>query len=250
MNYLFTAAGKGTRFTKNGINIPKPLIKVFGKELLLWSLDSFKYIENDFIYIITQKKDQIKYLISQKLKEMYKQVQFIWVEIEETTNGQLITAMKAIEKCNISGKIIIHNCDTYHNAKDINYLSLLNNGCFGLIPCFKTAGDHWSFVKTYQNSNKAILVKEKERISSNCSVGTYIFNDAELLYKLAKEYIKLNKNNSEFYIAPFYQFAIDNNYDVKICEAYDVKVYGTPTELLKTFKINRDDFLIENKLEL
>ena len=57
-------------------------------------------------------------------------------------------------------------------------------------------------------------------------------------------------NNSEFYIAPFYQFAIDNNYDVKICEAYDVKVYGTPTELLKTFKINRDDFLIENKLEL
>ena len=41
MNYLFTAAGKGTRFKNSGIEISKPLIKVFGKELLIWSLESF-----------------------------------------------------------------------------------------------------------------------------------------------------------------------------------------------------------------
>ena len=34
MNYLITAAGKGSRFLKDGIKPPKPLIKVFGNELL------------------------------------------------------------------------------------------------------------------------------------------------------------------------------------------------------------------------
>ena len=59
MNYLFTAAGEGTRFKNNGIKFSKPLIKVFGKELLIWSLESFSYKEEDLIFIITQKKAMI-----------------------------------------------------------------------------------------------------------------------------------------------------------------------------------------------
>ena len=41
MNYIITAAGLGSRFLKKGIKPPKPLIKVHGTELILWSLKSF-----------------------------------------------------------------------------------------------------------------------------------------------------------------------------------------------------------------
>ena len=60
------------------------------------------------------------------------------------------------------GQILIHNCDTYHNAKDINYSLLLNDGSFGIIPCFEAKGDHWSFVEIDKDSNKAIRVTEKK----------------------------------------------------------------------------------------
>ena len=43
MNYLITAAGLGSRFLKESIKPPKPLIKVKGMELLLWSLKSFDF---------------------------------------------------------------------------------------------------------------------------------------------------------------------------------------------------------------
>ncbi len=53
MNYLITAAGLGTRFLKKGIKPPKPLIKVNGIELLLWSLNSFEFVNDDKLYIVT-----------------------------------------------------------------------------------------------------------------------------------------------------------------------------------------------------
>ena len=60
MNYLITAAGKGSRFLKEGIKPPKPLIKVLGMELLIWSLHSFDFKEGDKIYIVTLKAHNVK----------------------------------------------------------------------------------------------------------------------------------------------------------------------------------------------
>ena len=56
-----------------------------------------------------------------------------------------------------------------------------------------------------QIKNNLIIEEEKERISNNCSVGTYFFKDAEEFYKLANQYLKEIQNNSpkEFFIAPF-----------------------------------------------
>ena len=60
MNYIITAAGRGERFLNSGIKPPKPLIKVLGNELLLWSLQSFEFNESDNLYLVTLKKDKVK----------------------------------------------------------------------------------------------------------------------------------------------------------------------------------------------
>ena len=66
MNYLFTVAGRGSRFKQKGIKPPKPLIKVFGNELLIWSMNSFNYNSDDRIFIVTYKfhKDYYEFNIS------------------------------------------------------------------------------------------------------------------------------------------------------------------------------------------
>ena len=95
---------------------------------------------------------------------------------------------------------------------------LLESNIFGIIPCFEARGDHWSFAKSSNlDKNSAIEVREKVRISNNCSVGTYIFSSCEILVNLFEEYIKeYNPKNKEHYIAPIYQFAIEKNMKVII----------------------------------
>ena len=51
MNILIPLGGVGKRFSDFGYIQPKPLIKVLGKEIIFWVLDSLKISEDDIIYI-------------------------------------------------------------------------------------------------------------------------------------------------------------------------------------------------------
>ena len=250
MNYLITAAGKGSRFIESGIKPPKPLIKVLGNELLIWSLKSFSFNSSDKLFIVTYKKHEVKNRLEKKIKAIYPYLKVFWLELEEITSGQLITATRAISYFKIEGNLIIHNCDTSYDSQKYDMNSLLTKeDIFGIIPCFYAEGNHWSFAKTkHINSNEVIEVREKNKISDNCSVGTYIFSSCKDFIELVEEYLSsfLLKNESEFYIAPFYQYAIERKKKVKILNVNNVKVFGTVKELLSSFKISFDELLGEN----
>ena len=176
MNYLITAAGKGSRLIKKGIKPPKPLVIVNGIELLLWSLSSFNFSSKDKLFIVTQKKDRVKECLLKKIKQFFPQISIDWLELEEVKNGQLLTAIKAIEYFSLKGKILIHNCDTSYKISQ-NFEEI-NKDYFGAIPYFFSEGENWSFLKT--NGEELISeVQEKKRISSKCSVGTYFFRDSD-----------------------------------------------------------------------
>lgn len=51
MNIIIPLGGIGERFSNNGYTKPKPLIKVLGKEIIFWVLDSLNISDNDTIYI-------------------------------------------------------------------------------------------------------------------------------------------------------------------------------------------------------
>lgn len=80
-----------------------------------------------------------------------------------------------------------------------------------------------------------IEVREKQRISDNCTLGAYYFSSAKLYADLYNEYYAdgshLEKN--EKYIAPLYNFMIEKNMNVtmSIVDAAKVHVLGTPEEL-------------------
>ena len=40
MNIIIPIGGKGERFTKCGYSLPKPLIKIFDKEMIFYVLDN------------------------------------------------------------------------------------------------------------------------------------------------------------------------------------------------------------------
>lgn len=246
MNYLITAAGKGSRLIKKGIKPPKPLVIVNGIELLIWSLSSFDFSSKDNLYIVTQKNDRVKECLFNKIKQLFPKISLYWLELEEVKNGQLITAIKAIEYFTLKGKILIHNCDTSYKIPQ--NLKEIDEDFFGAIPYFISEGENWSFLKTYKGQELISEVKEKKRISSKCSVGAYFFREADELIKLTNKYLSsINKKlYSELYISPVYDYAIKQGKKVLAIEASHVKTFGTLEEICSSFDLSINEIKGEN----
>ncbi|MCR4944023.1 MAG: glycosyltransferase family 2 protein [Clostridium sp.] len=232
LTVIITMAGLGSRFRKAGYNVPKYMIEAKGKTLFEWSMDSLEdYKEHADKYIfIVRREDDSEGFIKDKCKERgINNVQV--VQIDYLTDGQATTAMLGIPYCDEDKAIMIYNIDTYVEPYEMKYADIRGEGH---IPCFHAEGDHWSFVSLDDNG-KAEEVREKERISDNCTLGAYYFSSAKLYKDLYDEYYKDDSKleKGEKYIAPLYNFMISKGFEVTISDINPSKVHvlGTPEEL-------------------
>lgn len=127
--------------------------------------------------------------------------------------------------------MIVYNIDTYVEPDAINYKDFKGQG---FIPCFNAPGEHWSFVRV-DGENKAKEIREKVKISDNCTIGLYYFKSCKLYKTLYNEYYKDNSRleKNEKYIAPLYNQMLNIGMDVYINNIpFDkVHVLGTPEEV-------------------
>jgi dTDP-glucose pyrophosphorylase len=226
-------AGLGSRFRKAGYTVPKYKIEVNGKNLFQWSMTSltdFNKQENvKYIFIVRKEDNAREFIINEAKKFGIQDINVI--EIDKLTDGQATTALLAKEVWNENEEMIVYNIDTYVEADTMKYSDIKGDG---FIPCFNAEGDHWSFVKLDENEN-AIEVKEKQRISNNCTLGLYYFRSCKLYENLYNEYYKDDEHieKNEKYIAPLYNYMISQKMQVNISivPAEKVHVLGTPEEV-------------------
>lgn len=232
MNIVITMAGIGSRFRKAGYKVPKYMIEANGRSCFEWSmcsLSGFNDRNPSYIFIVRSEDDSSRY-IAQKCGELGI-LRFRVIEIDYCTDGQAATAMLAAQYWDSADELLIYNIDTYVESGRMNSLQIEGDG---FIPCFNGPGDHWSFVRT-DNEGKGIEVREKTRISDNCTLGAYYFSSCELFQELYTEYYSnsVNLEKGEKYVAPLYNYLIQKGGTVRIstvpCDK--VHVLGTPEEL-------------------
>ncbi len=232
LTVLITMAGLGSRFRKVGYTVPKYQIEAHGKTLFEWSMESLKGFqnpENDYIFVVRKEDESEEFIRTTCEKIGINNVTVIGIDY--LTDGQATTAMLAKEVWDPDSALMIYNIDTYVEAYEMKEDQIAGDG---FIPCFHADGDHWSFAKL-DESGKVVEVREKVRISDNCTLGAYYFKTCRLYEQLYNEYYtgeeKLEKG--EKYVAPLYNYLISKGGDVRISIVdYDkVHVLGTPEEL-------------------
>lgn len=235
LDIIITMGGVGKRFRDLGYDCPKYMINAKDRTLFEWSMYSLEGYRNAVDkYIFIAKKDtdhDVMKFISDKCDEMNIKNRKIMV-IDYLTDGQATTAMLAKEYVNNNNGFLVYNIDTYVEPHELKYEDIKGDG---FIPCFNAEGDHWSFVKVGMNG-KAECVKEKFRISDNCSIGLYYFRNFSLFQDAYKNYYDEHKSEiGEKYIAPLYNYLIETGKDVYIKHLSDssVHVLGTPEEMNK-----------------
>jgi hypothetical protein len=154
------------------------------------------------------------------------------VLLDTLTDGQATTVLHSLE-ANIDKQnpILVYNIDTYVAPATLKPNQFNGDGW---IPCFPGQGDSWSFVRV-DDQQRAIEVREKQRISPHATIGLYGFSSFDCFESLYQRYYanEANIESKERYIAPLYNQLIMDGGDVYMTSIPEDAVHplGTPEEV-------------------
>lgn len=257
MNVLLTAAGAGSRFRDAGVAVPKPLIRVQGRELLLHTLASFAFAPGDRLLLAVQRAHGVRERLGPTLQRTYPALKLDWLELDQLLPGQLATAVAAVERCwadqpaLLAAPLLIHNCDTGFRwpAQAASGRQLQAEGAYGSMAVFEAEGEHWSFGRPDPaDPLLALEIAEKRRISNLASIGLYGFRSTARFLADGRHWLEHGTPmNGEHYVAPLLNGALQRGERVLLPRINGVRLYGTPPELQTTFAISAEQLLAENR---
>ena len=234
MNIIIPLGGKGERFQKEGYLEPKPLIKVFDKEMIFHVLDNLNIKRIDNVYIIYHYSLN-DYNFCDIIHKKYPEITFI--RLTEQTLGAAETikiGLEYIMRISKHKKCILLDCDTFYkddilekfrNINDSNAVFYFKN--YDVNPIF-------SYILLDDSSNKIIDVQEKIKISDNANVGVYCFRDAVTLYEYCSYIISNNiMFKNEYYTSCVISKMLDDGHHfigIELKEE-DVVNLGTPKQM-------------------
>lgn len=229
LNIVVPMAGRGSRFAQAGYEMPKPLIDVYGHPMIEYVTKNITPVcEHRFIYIC-QEEHLRKYNLAEKLEQIAPGC--IVVTVNHITEGAACTVLLAEKYIDNDDAMMIANSDQFVDTDVNTYLAAMKE-YDGLIMTMPADDPKWSFIKHNENGF-VTLVREKEIISNEATVGIYNYKHGSDFLKYAHQMIKKNvRINNEFYVAPVYNEMIKAG---KKIVYFDVgsKMYGlgTPEDL-------------------
>lgn len=207
INIVIPMAGRGSRFANVGYKMPKPLIDVNGHYMIEWVVKNLTpKCEHKFIFICLQEHIE-KYDLPRVLDSIAPGCKV--VPVVDVTEGAACTVLLAEEYIDNDDELMIANSDQYVDWDVNDYLYTLKDND-GLIMTMYATDDKWSFI-AYDKSGNVTMVKEKEVISNEATVGIYNFLHGKDFVHYAKEMIDKNlRVKGEFYVAPVYNMLIND----------------------------------------
>lgn len=206
LNIVVPMAGRGSRFTQAGYKMPKPLIDVKGHPMIEYVIQNVRpRCDYRFIFLCLQEHLE-RYDLEKRLKLIEPNCEII--PVDKVTEGAACTVLLAGPYIDNDDPIMIANSDQYVDI-DINlYLSSIK-AADGLIMTMTASDPKWSFIG-YEENGYVTLVREKEVISNEATVGIYNYSKGSDYVKYANQMINKNiRINNEFYVAPVYNEMIE-----------------------------------------
>jgi len=229
---VVTMAGDSRRFREAGYDVPKYRLRVRGRTLFAWAMESLRsYVEDGaHIVLVGRSDDRDLAEFARGECERTGLGTPAVVALDRPTSGQAETVLAAEQHVAPGERLVIYNIDTHVRPGVLGPATLEGDGC---IPCFPGEGDAWSFVAT-DADGRVTAVREKERISPHASVGLYAFRDLAT-YRSAYDATPVAADGAgrgERYVAPLYDTLVRHGRDIRMLPiaAGDVVPLGTPAE--------------------
>jgi NDP-sugar pyrophosphorylase family protein len=231
-------AGKGSRFSEEGYDLPKPLIEVDGKPMIIKAIECLPKTKNNVFICLKEHS-----FIDAILKDYDPNCSIL--KIDKTTDGQACTCEMGIDfsKINLEEPILISACDNGVCYDESKYFELVNDQSNDVIV--------WSFRNNQSskvNPNMyAWLDVDDNNIVKHVSCKKFIYDDplkthaiiGTMFFRKAKYFIdglKMNyeeniRTNNEFYVDDVLNQNIKRmGLKVKVFEVENYICWGTPND--------------------
>jgi HAD superfamily hydrolase (TIGR01509 family) len=230
LNIVIPMAGNGSRFTKAGYTLPKPLIKVNEKAMIQLVVEnlSFDYENTNFIFIC-QKEHREKYDLDSFLSSIVPGCHII--SVDKITRGAACTVLLSKEFINNDDNLIIANSDQFLEWDACEFLKVAHlSDVDCMISTFEDIDPKWSFVK--EKNGYVTEVAEKIPISNKATTGVYYWKNGSEFVNCAEGMISKNiMFNNEFYVSPVFNEAIIKNKKITTFDCIKMWGLGIPEDL-------------------
>ena len=231
INIVIPMAGAGSRFAQAGYKKPKPFIDVLGRPMICHVLDNLNMPDARFILLTRKEHFENEQETVNWIKSKYN-VEFVL--IDNLTEGAACTVLHAHKLIDNNTPLLIANSD---QIVDMNIAEFINDSenrnLDGSVLCFKDHDTKWSYAKI-DGEGLITEIREKVVISEFATVGIYYFAKGGFFVKNAIDMIIRNERvKNEFYVAPVYNFGIQERlkfgiFNININQMHGI---GTPTDL-------------------
>ncbi len=222
-------AGRGSRFSKEGFDFPKPLITIYDKPFFYWATRSVeKFVDIDTLDFVVLQDHIDKYGIDMVIQRLFPRARIH--ALAEVTEGAVVTCMKGLEDINDDLPVLFNDCDHLFKSTEFNEFcgKSFDKRIDGLLLTFTSEESKYSFVG---KNELGVIVPtvEKEAISDEAICGCYYFKNKEIFLNNAEQYLK-ECNYSEYFMSGVYNVMLGKNLMVKSMRTDFHVPYGVPDE--------------------
>jgi len=202
MNIIIPIAGLGSRFPKEIYTLPKPLIQIGDKPMIIRAIESLN-LKGNYHFVIRKSpySENLKQTIISYIKDANV------LEIDYLTEGPACSALLFEDAVNNDSELVIANCDQIMEWNSDVFLA--NARLYdGLVVTYfsQTKKNSYARINTYGD---VVEIKEKEVVSSISLNGIHYWKKGEDFITSAKRMIAADERcNNEFYIGPTYNYLI------------------------------------------
>ncbi len=232
MKAIILAAGKGKRLRPLTFKIPKPLIRVAGKEILFWILENLPNIIDEIIIVVGYKGEVIKKHLGYEFAG--KKIAYVKQKELKGTAHALMMAKSFIKP---NEKFLVLNGDDIHSKVDLEKLCSLED--LAVMAFEVNDPSNFGIVKVDEQHKLVTIIEKPVGLTGkekkyHAATGAYLID--ERIFK-----IDMVKVDSVEYGLPQTISVLARDVPVKILYAQTWISCGTFDDLVKAEKILTSD---------
>jgi NDP-sugar pyrophosphorylase family protein len=242
-------AGKGSRFSMDGYNTPKPLLDINNKHMIIRAIESIPKCNNNILVCLKEHLTNTQYNLYNCLNNNIPNSKII--DISSTTEGQACTCKIAIDTIyNKDTPILISACDNGVDYDANEYAKLENNNDIDVIiwsftnnPTSKINPNMYAWLDVDSDGNILdVSVKKYIEGRIHAIIGTMFFRKASIFLEGYNIITSQNiRTNGEFYVDDLINPLIKLGYKIKVFPVNRYICWGTPNDY-KTYNYWYDHF--------
>jgi NDP-sugar pyrophosphorylase family protein len=222
-------AGRGSRFSKMGMDMPKPLIELGGKPFFWWAVESLRRSVplREMVFVVLEEHCE-RYAIHERICAYYNEARI--VRIAEVTSGAAETAAIGLNEVATNGPVALNDCDhAFHSDMLAEMARRFNAGdADAAVMCFRSDNPAYSYAEV-DSAGLVTGTVEKKVVSPYAIAGCYLFAEPAVFLDAFVRY-REQCPYDELFVSGIYNLLAEEHRTLLKADMQQHWSFGTPEE--------------------